>query len=99
MLPILHRLQDHQHRPTNDHARAAATGLTLVRVNNGVKTTDISITFAGNVTLTALAAAANALGWSAKVTGDATNYGSWPQRRRFLAARLPDLRRLLAAGT
>jgi hypothetical protein len=57
-----------------------STGLTLVRVKNGVKTTDSSVTFAGNVTLTALAAAVNALGngWSAQVIGDATNYGSWP---------------------
>jgi hypothetical protein len=66
--------------PTNVQARAAVTtiGLTLVRVKNGVKTTDTSITFAGNVTLTALAAAVNALGngWSAQVTGDVTNYGS-----------------------
>jgi hypothetical protein len=57
-----------------------STGLTLVRVNAGVKTTDTSVTFAGNVTLTAVAAAVNALGngWSAQVVGDATNYGSWP---------------------
>src|SRR6202008_2324720 len=68
--------------PTNVQARAAvtATGLTLVRVKNGVRTTDTSVTFAGNVPLTALAAAVNALGngWSAQVAGDATNYGSWP---------------------
>ncbi len=57
-----------------------STGLTLVRVNAGVKTTDTSVTFAGNVTLTAVANAVNALGngWSAQVVGDATNYGSWP---------------------
>src|SRR6516225_1187655 len=34
-----------------------STGLTLVRVNAGVKTTDTSVTFAGTATLTALAAA------------------------------------------
>jgi hypothetical protein len=57
-----------------------STGLTLVRVNAGVKTTDTSVTFAGTATLTALAAAVNALGngWSAQVIGDSTNYGSWP---------------------
>jgi hypothetical protein len=57
-----------------------STGLKLVRVNAGIKTTDASPTFAGNVTLTALAATVNALGngWSAQVFGDATNYGSWP---------------------
>jgi hypothetical protein len=57
-----------------------STGLKLVRVNAGTKTTDTSVTFAGNATLTALAAAINALGngWSAQVTGDSTNYGSWP---------------------
>jgi hypothetical protein len=66
----------------NIQARVAitSTGLTLVRVNAGVKTTDTSCTFAGNVTLTALAAAVSALGngWSAQVVGDSTNYGSWP---------------------
>jgi hypothetical protein len=69
-------------QPANVQARASVTsvGLTLVRVNAGVKTTDTSITFAGNVTLTAVAAAVNALGngWSAQIVGDATNYGSWP---------------------
>jgi hypothetical protein len=57
-----------------------STGLKLVRVNAGVKTTDTSVTFAGNVSLTALAGAVNALGsgWSAQVVGDATNYGGWP---------------------
>jgi hypothetical protein len=67
---------------TNVQARVTVTssGLTLVRVKNGVKTTDTSVTFAGNATLTAVAAAVNALGngWSAQVVGDATNYGSWP---------------------
>src|ERR1700676_498675 len=49
-----------------------STGLTLVRVNAGVKTTDTSVTSAGNVTLTAVAAAVNALGngWSGQ---DAAN--------------------------
>src|SRR5712692_6958043 len=48
-----------------------STGLKLVRVTSGVSTTDTSITFAGNVTLTALQAAVNALasGWSASSQG------------------------------
>ncbi len=48
----------------NVQARVSVTnvGLTLVRVNAGVKITDTSVTFAGNVTLTAVAAAVNALG-------------------------------------
>jgi hypothetical protein len=66
----------------NVQARVAVTsaGLQLVRVNNGVKTTDNSVTWAGNPTLNAVAAAISALGngWSAQVVGDATNYGSWP---------------------
>jgi hypothetical protein len=53
-----------------------STGLKLVRVNNGVKTTDTRVTFAPNVTLAAVNALGN--GWSAQVVGDATNYGSWP---------------------
>jgi hypothetical protein len=68
--------------PTNVQARVSVTsvGLKLTRVQNGVKTTDTSITWAGNATLTAVAAAVNALGhgWSAQVVGDSTNYGSWP---------------------
>jgi hypothetical protein len=57
-----------------------STGLTLVRVNAGTTTTDTSVTFAGNITLTAVVSAVNALGngWSAQYVGDATNYGSWP---------------------
>jgi hypothetical protein len=78
---------------TNVQARASvtSTGLTLVRVKNGVKTTDTSITFAGNVTLTAVAAAVTALGngWSAQVTGDATNYGSWPSADLFWPPAFP----------
>jgi len=72
---------------TNQRATAAVTsatdtdvvgtGLTLVRVASGVVTTDTSVTFAGNVTMTALANAINALGngWSATVMN---NYGNWP---------------------
>jgi hypothetical protein len=57
-----------------------STGLKLVRVNAGTKTTDTSVTFAGNATLATCAVAVNALGhgWSAQVVGDSTNYGSWP---------------------
>lgn len=52
------------------------TGLTLVRVTSGVSTTDSSITFAGNVTITAIQTAVNALGngWSAQGAG----YDQWP---------------------
>jgi hypothetical protein len=52
-----------------------STGLTLVTVTNGV-TNAQTVTFAGNVTLSALATAVNALGngWSAQSTG----YDSWP---------------------
>src|SRR4051812_34510775 len=57
---------------SNQRATVAITssGLTLVRVASGVVTTDTSITFAGNVTLTALKNAVNALGngWSATIT-------------------------------
>jgi hypothetical protein len=67
---------------TNVQARVSitSTGLTLIRVQSGVTTTDTSVTFAGNVTLSAVASAINALGhgWSAQVGGDSTNYGSWP---------------------
>ena len=50
--------------------QATSTGLSLVRVASGVIATD-TVTFAGNVTLTALAAAVTALGngWSASVAG------------------------------
>jgi hypothetical protein len=55
-------------------------------VASGVKTTDTSVTWAGNPTLNAVAAAVNALGtgWSAQVVGDAGqgggpgDYGLWP---------------------
>jgi hypothetical protein len=68
-----------------------STGLTLVRVNAGVSTTDTSASFAGNATLTALAAAVNALGngWSAQVVGDATNYGSWPSADLYVPTSFP----------
>lgn len=62
----------------NQQARVSvtATGLTLVRVASGVTTTN-NLSFAGNVTLTALATAATTLGngWSGQVIGD---YGTWP---------------------
>lgn len=52
----------------------ASTGLTLVRVASGTTSTDTSVTWAGNATLSAVAAAVNALGngWSASVP-DATH--------------------------
>lgn len=62
----------------NQQARVAvtATGLALTRVASGVSTTN-AVTFAGNATLTALAAAVVGVGsgWTAQVLGD---YGSWP---------------------
>src|SRR5207248_3288921 len=62
---------------SNQRATVAvtATGLTLVRVAAGVTTTDTSVTFAGNVTLSAVATAVNALGngWSASVIDSANN--------------------------
>jgi hypothetical protein len=72
--------------PSNVQARVAVknTGLELTRVNAGVKTvTTTGLTFAGNVTLSALATAVNNAeggtnGWSAQAVGDGTNYGSWP---------------------
>jgi hypothetical protein len=72
---------------TNQQARATvtSTGLTLVRVASGVSTSS-TLTFAGNVTLQALASAVTALGsgWSGQVVGDAGgpglqgDYGLWP---------------------
>src|SRR6516165_9335655 len=63
----------------NQQARVTvtSTGLTLVRVASGVKTTDTSVTWAGNPALNAVAAAVNALGngWSAQVVGDAGQGG------------------------
>jgi hypothetical protein len=53
-----------------------STGLTLVRVHNGVLLTDGTPTFAVNPTITALEAAINALGngWTTADQG----YGQWP---------------------
>jgi hypothetical protein len=67
----------------NQQARVQITnlGLTLTRVASGVKTTDVSLTYAAYPTLNALASAVNALGngWSAQVVGDASgDYGLWP---------------------
>src|SRR5262245_17062499 len=62
----------------NQQARVAVTasGVTLRRVAAGVSTTD-SLSFAGNVTVSALATAINAQGngWEATAAGD---YGGWP---------------------
>jgi hypothetical protein len=70
-----------------------STGLQLVSANAGVKTTvTAGLTFVGNVTLTALAAAVNAAGngWNAQVVGDATNYGSWPSADLYVPASYGD---------
>lgn len=62
---------------TNQRATVAvtSTGLTLVRVASGVVSTDSTITFAGSVTLSAVATAVNALGngWSASVVDSSFN--------------------------
>jgi hypothetical protein len=71
----------------NVQARVSVTnvGLKLFRSSGGVSTTDTSVTFAGNPTLTALVNAVNALGngWSAQVVGDSVNYGGWPSADLF----------------
>lgn len=58
-------------------ARVTASGLELIRAASGAVTTDTSITWAGNATLTAVAAAVTALGngWQGRVKGV---YGPWP---------------------
>jgi len=55
--------------------QVTSTGLTLVRVASGVTSSDASVTFAANVTLSAVATAVNALGngWSASVVDSAYN--------------------------
>jgi hypothetical protein len=58
-----------------------STGLTLTRVASGVVSSDTSITWAGNPTMTAVVNALNALGngWTAQVVGDpGGDYGLWP---------------------
>jgi hypothetical protein len=74
---------------TNQRATVAvaSTGLTLLRVASGVSSTDVSVTFAGNPTLAAVANAVNALGngWSAQVVGDANDYGKWPSADLYVA--------------
>src|SRR5438270_9095562 len=72
---------------TNVQARVVvvSTGLKLVSVKNGVKTTvTAGLDFAGHATLTSLAAAVNVLGngWPAQVGGHATNYGPRPPADR-----------------
>jgi hypothetical protein len=85
---------------TNQQARVSVTntGLTLFRAASGVKTTDTSVTYAGNVTLNAVAAAVNALGngWSAQIVGDAGNqggqgdYGLWPSADLYVPSSFGD---------
>jgi hypothetical protein len=70
-----------------------STGLQLVSVSAGVKTTVTSgLTFAGNATLSALVAAVNAVGngWSAQIVGDSTNYGSWPSADLYVPSSYGD---------
>jgi hypothetical protein len=56
--------------------QVTSTGLTLVWVTSGVKTTNTTITWTGNVTVLAVQNAVNAIanGWSAVSTG----YDQWP---------------------
>jgi hypothetical protein len=75
------KVSNNSSNQTTQQARVqvTSTGLTLTAVNSGVTVTS-TLTFAGNVTLQALATAIIALGagWSAQVTGDSGDYGSWP---------------------
>jgi hypothetical protein len=79
---------------TNQRATVAvtSTGLKLIRVASGVVTTDTSITWAGNATLTAVANAVIALGagWTAQVVGDSNDYGKWPSADLYLSPSLGD---------
>jgi len=64
---------------SNQRATAAATssGLSLTKVASGSSDTDTSISWSGNATLSAVAAAVNALGsgWTAEVI---SGYEDWP---------------------
>lgn len=57
-------------------ARVTSTGLELIRVASGTVTTDTSVTWAGNATLSAVASAVTVLGngWQGQVKG---SNGSW----------------------
>jgi hypothetical protein len=73
---------------TNQMARVqvTATGLFLTRTASGVMSTS-TLTYAGNVTLQALATAITALGngWSAQVVGSSTgDYGLWPSQDLYV---------------
>jgi hypothetical protein len=86
----------------NVQARVAvlSTGLQLVSVNTGVKTTvTTGLTFASNPTITTLAAAVTAVGngWSGQIVGDSTNYGSWPSADLYIPGSYGDA--LEATGT
>ncbi|MFO0876499.1 MAG: hypothetical protein U0840_03920 [Gemmataceae bacterium] len=66
-----------------------STGLSLTRVASGVSTTDTSVTFASNATLSAVATAVNALGngWSARVASD---FGLWASADLYISPDLGD---------
>jgi hypothetical protein len=73
---------------TNQFARVqvTTTGLFLTRVASGVMITN-TLTYAGNVTLQALATAVTALanGWSAQVVGlSSGDYGLWPSQDLYV---------------
>jgi hypothetical protein len=80
----------------NQQARVqvTSTGLNLVRVASGVKTTDSSATFAAYPTIAALTNYLNTLGngWAAQLVGDAGtgqgstgDYGLWPSADLYVA--------------
>lgn len=76
---------------SNQRATVAvtSTGLTLVRVASGTTTTDTSVTFSGNATLSAVATAINALGngWSATA---ASEYGLFASADLYIPPDLGD---------
>jgi hypothetical protein len=67
--------------------------LALTAVASGVSSTDTSVTFSGNPTIEACAAAVSALGsgWTARSVGSATgDYGLWPSADLYVAPNLGD---------
>lgn len=82
-----------QNTTTSTHQRATvritSSGLTLIRVASGSVTTTTSVTWSGNATLTAVAAAVVALGngWTAQVVGD---FGLWPSADLYVAPSFGD---------
>jgi hypothetical protein len=75
---------------SNQRATVAVTssGLSLTRVASGTSTTDTSVTWAGNATLSAVATAVNALGngWTATVADASYNNRASADHRAILGA-------------